>query len=167
MTDREKLNKFAAALGLTLLWDTEDYLPEGCLYAKGRIAAGAYTYTDEVGCDEREILHEIAHFVVAKKSDRKRRNYGLGRADFAQEPNPPEGCYHDPLDEECIAVQVEVLLARDLFGEDYALVTEERTNANPSLSPEETAILVRRKVLNRDGSWGKEVTMALGAVNAP
>ncbi len=166
MTDREKLNKFAAALGLTLLWDTEDYLPEGCLYAKGRIAAGAYLKDATLG-DEREVLHEVAHFVVAKKSDRKRRNYGLGRADFANEPNPPEGHYCDPMDEEGLAVQVEVLLARDLYGEDYAQVTADRTCANPELSTEETAILVRRKVLNRDGSWGKEVTVALQAVNAP
>lgn len=166
MTDREKLNKFATALGLTLLWDTEAYLPEGCLYAKGRIAAGAYLKDATLG-DEREILHEIAHFVTAMRIDRKRLNYGLGRADFAEETKSPKRFHGDPLDQEGLAVQVEVLLARDLFGADYAWETEIRTNANSKLTPEETAILVRRKVLNRDGSWGKEVTVALQAVNAP
>lgn len=165
MTDREKINKFAAALGLTLLWDTDDYLPEGCLYAKGRIAAGAYL--KDVGGDEREILHEVAHFVTAMKIDRKRLNYGLGRANFAAEPKSPKRFHGDPLDQEGLAVQVEVLLARELFGADFAWSTEIRTNANSKLSPEETAILVRRKVLNRDGSWGKEVATALGVVSAP
>jgi hypothetical protein len=68
-------------------------------------------------------------------------------------------------EDEYLAVQVEVLLAKDLFGDPFAAQVAKETFANPELSKLELESLVRRRVLRKDGSWGPEVTNAISLVN--
>jgi hypothetical protein len=88
----------------------------------------------------------------------------LGAADFATEPTPPEDTVFHIMDEEVLAVQVQVLLARFLFGNRYAKKVIEFTSANKNLSNEEFKTLTDRGLFTGGGSWNETVTNALKAV---
>lgn len=147
---KRTLDRFATALGLTLHWDLT-YLPSGYLYEDGHFAAG-FNLLPETELGGRRILHDIAHWLVAPEEDKPLPNFNLGPADFAREPRAAKiDGYIDVMDEEGLAVEVEVMLATKLFGPKYGKATLGVTSGNGVLSDRELKTLVGRGLMTPKG----------------
>lgn len=113
-------------------------------YTPGRIS-----YWVQSGCPESDVAHEIAHWLVAAPSRRKRRNYGLGWAYIGLGTSMVVSQETSDAEEE-MASALEILIERCLGLDWKRTFDDHQWNAKDFLS--------MRKKLIRKGFLGKHGT---------
>lgn len=127
MLQFHSVQKFAASLGLRVLWKNT-LTPSGYSYDDRTIAPRGLASIWGGPCPVLNIVvHECAHYLVADSRRRDWPNYGLGPSpqgeSFGETPPPSHGLEVDRTVEESFASVLHIILVRELAGEHEARMT--------------------------------------------